>query len=984
MLENKNCNYCGWKFPADFPQNIAENSDSVFCENCGTEVFNSNDNPKDNTNRSQFKAKTDSSSKKKKKKYSRVSQIYEKMRNEKDPIEIVLGDSDFPLIFKENFNLVICRIIFDSFRDLVDISQLKAAQIKLSETLISQIEDNLEPSMNMRINDAFLTDLHKIPQKAFENHLRRFQSKIERSTHFRNDFKIFLRWLITMVYELVSYNDEPENLPKFEKTILKDLRSLEGVGQFILDDSAGDMEGLNRKRSKYWFLVEDEKGNPLPANEDRIKGAAKYIVDVIIPDLIEKNIITSNQRPTTQDFKKGKWSKFLYQLHQRKIDFKLVMVEIGFRKISSKFSFMYYDKEGKPLNRFEKIREAKTYFESIIIPSLIKDNYIEAGQIPSSNILEQTPHDTFLDALYKDSGENCKIFYKDFLWWSGYDNVLGYNIWTFLDRDEYGAELEHQGKVNAATDYFVEKIIPDLIDKEIISDDQIPLQRDLNRPEYYLFVKAFRRRGVYFGHILENAGYLYEDEYKEDLSIRDIEKKLRTIEQDRDLFKNWEFLYQKPDNSLRIRGETIKIAADYLLGTVIPKLIEKGIMFPDKTPRYNDLAENGYAGFLTTLGNGKWSVKFNEILRSASLRLNKDTISYNFLNRPTNNNEKLEQASEFFIDNIYPELIKDGLIKKGQSPTKEIIYNTLFRNFIWAIEGHGLRYNDILKLNSLEVNRPSFKWNFLFKNEKKQPYSLSETLKIASEYFKKNIITKMLDEGKIVEGQIPFRSLINKFSGFLYALSDSHFHITYTELVESSGLIPNNGPILSKVGMNYHNIAEKLFLQHTRGNNCNSFYESKGFDNVIHIDDSFKNLSKDAKKLAERYKNVKIVIIDYYLGNSRENLDKHIKRGYQGKERLLILVPVFAQKSSELLNINNVELMSPLRFADLFGYEDEFRSAFFEAIGLAKESIYDLKARLILRKKAVKDLRIIKETFPYKEKEFLDFLRKSNQENLLN
>ena len=44
----------------------------------------------------------------------------------------------------------------------------------------------------------------------------------------------------------------------------------------------------------------------------------------------------------------------------------------------------------------------------------------------------------------------------------------------------------------------------------------------------------------------------------------------------------------------------------------------------------------------------------------------------------------------------------------------EIIYNTLFRNFIWAIEGHGLRYNDILKINSLEVNRPSFKWNFLF------------------------------------------------------------------------------------------------------------------------------------------------------------------------------------------------------------------------------------------------------------------------------
>ena len=94
--------------------------------------------------------------------------------------------------------------------------------------------------------------------------------------------------------------------------------------------------------------------------------------------------------------------------------------------------------------------------------------------------------------------------------------------------------------------------------------------------------------------------------------------------------------------------------------------------------------------------------------------------------------------------------------------------------------------------------------------------------------------------------------------------------------------------------------------------------------------------------------------------------------------------PNFAQKSSELPDIKNVELMSPDKFADLIGYEGKFRSAFFETIGLAKESIYDLKARLILRRKAVKNLRIIKETFPFKEKEFLDFIKKSNQGNLLN
>ena len=42
MLKNKNCNYCGWKFPTNFIQKLSENSDSVFCENCGTELLSDN------------------------------------------------------------------------------------------------------------------------------------------------------------------------------------------------------------------------------------------------------------------------------------------------------------------------------------------------------------------------------------------------------------------------------------------------------------------------------------------------------------------------------------------------------------------------------------------------------------------------------------------------------------------------------------------------------------------------------------------------------------------------------------------------------------------------------------------------------------------------------------------------------------------------------------------------------------------------------
>ncbi|MFW9825016.1 MAG: hypothetical protein ACFFE4_18895 [Candidatus Thorarchaeota archaeon] len=978
MPKQKNCDYCGWKFPPNFIQNISNQSDTVFCENCGTEIVNYNDYTEKNVDSNRLKAKSKPKAKGKSKGNSKVGRFYDKLRSGKDPVDRVLYDSDFPLIFKENFILVLCRIIHDSLSTLVDISLVRVGQTELSEALINETENDLAPTMNMRIEDEFTVGLHKISRKQFENHLKRFQAKIEGNSKFKQNYSSFLRWLIEMVYELISTPDDLESLPKMQQIILKDIRRFNNADQENSDDLVDNEPIIKRKKSKYWFLDEDEKGNPLTLNEQRIKGSAKYVRDVIIPDLIDKNIIEPNQRPTTQNFKAGKWSKFLYQLHQRKIDFKLVMAEMGFQKFTSKYSFMYFDQKGNPLSRFEKIREAKKYFESTIIPSLIKENLIEAGQVPSSNILEQTPHDNFLEALYKKSGDNCKIFYKDFIWWSGYDNVMGNKIWIFLDRDEYGNDLDYEGKVNATTDYFVEKIVPDLIDKEYISETQIPLQRDLNKPEYYLFVKAFRRRGIHFGHILENAGYLYEDEYEEKLTLREIEQKIKEVEQDRDLFKSWEFLYKKQDDSMCSRGETLNLAADYMLETIIPELINNKIISHNETPRLTDVAKNGYGGFLTTLSNGKWSIRYNEILQVAGFKLNKDTISYSFLDKGKVIKQQTRLASNYFKDNIMPELIRQSLISKEQSPTKNIIKQTRFKGFIWAIEGRGIRYNKILELNSYNVNRPSFKWDFLFENEKGYHYSLKETLSIASEYFKKNIIAKLLDEGKIVEGQIPFREVVHNFSGFLYALWDSPFQISYTELVESSGLIPNSGPILTKVGMNFHHIAEKLFLQHTRGNNCNSFYEALGFDNVIYIDEGFKGLSKNAEKLVMNYKDIKIVIIDYYLGNTRENIGKHVKRGYQDEDKLLILVPVFAEKSSKLPDNNNVELLSPSKFADLIGYEGELRSIFFEAIGLAKEAVYNLDARLTLRKKAVRDLRIIKETYPYKEKEFLDFIRKSN------
>jgi len=952
------CSYCGWKLPTEFLQDVSENCESVFCENCGTEIVSEIANEHD----------INSEREKRKNHRSYINRIYENIRNKKNPIDRVLNDSDFPLIFKENLIIVISRLISTLFNEIPE---------DLSKELLDDTAGKLEPVMSKRINQEFLINLHKITLKGFENHLKRLQGKIRLSSYFRQDFAIFLRWLVKKVHMIAFYSSDAEELPKFDRTILKDLKSFNSEKQLTSENYSTVEANSKKKRTKYWFLDEDEKGIPHNSGEKKIKAAAKYMEDIIIPNLISQEIITPNQRPTTQDLKNGKWSKFLYQLHSRKIDFKLVMGELGFQKDYSKYSFMYYDKQGKSLSRYEKIQAAKKYFEEEIIPSLIKDKLIEANQVPSSKILEKTRFDSFFEALLKDSGENCKIYYKDFLWWSGYENVMDKKIWIFLDRDEDGIELNYQSQVDAATDYFIEKIVPDLIKGDIVGEHQIPLQRDLNESNY-LFLKAINRRGIYFGHILENAGYLYEDEYGEELSNEEIEKKIRKVEHDRNLVKSWEFLYKKSNNSLCTRGETINLASEYLVNKIIPNLEKLGLKFKDRSPRYEDLVNNNYGGFLTTLGNGKWPITYNEILFAAGFKLNRDTLSYSFIDKMKSSEEKVRVTAEYFKEEIIPELIKGKFIKKDQIPTKMIIRKSPYRSFIWAIDGRNIHYNKILKYNSYEINRPSFKWNFLFKDENGRKYSLGETIKIASDYFKKIIIPQLLDEGKIVEGQIPFRYMVNNNSSFLYAVWDSQFQITYAELVENAGLIPNNGPILSKIGNNLHIISEKLFLQHTRSNGCDSFYEAKGFDNVIYVDESFKNLSQYARDLIDEYKEVELVIIDYYLGNSRENINKHIKRGYQNKNRLLILVPIFAQESSKLPDIENVELYDPKEFVKLFGYDGELRNAFFSMVGLVKESIFNVDARLILRKRAVSNLRVIKEFYPFKQKEFMNFLGKRN------
>ena len=102
------CRYCGIVFSDDVLRNIDEHN-SIICESCGAE----NDKPDKKLNELES---IDQKLKNESRLHSYLRNLYESLRNGKGPIVKVFEDSDFPKIFKENFIIVVCRLIYYNFK----------------------------------------------------------------------------------------------------------------------------------------------------------------------------------------------------------------------------------------------------------------------------------------------------------------------------------------------------------------------------------------------------------------------------------------------------------------------------------------------------------------------------------------------------------------------------------------------------------------------------------------------------------------------------------------------------------------------------------------------------------------------------------------------------------------------------------------------------------------------------------------------------
>jgi hypothetical protein len=870
------CEYCGWKFPDNFFQIVSENNDSAFCENCGTEISVGHEELGKGVRKNQRKYGGN-------KKRFNFNRVYETIRNKKDPVDRVIDDSDFPLIFKENLIIVISRLIFTLLKGTHEISNTGTNKEEIPKEMMRDIEVGLEPVINKRINSDFLVNLHKISKKEFENHLKRLQAKIQVSSYFRQDFKNFIQWLIEKVLKIASYSNNIEDLPKIDRILLKDIRKF-NLDIKITSKSVIEKSPINDNIEKY---LEKPKSLKVQQIND-ISEAAFYLKKIILPDLIEKNLTVEGYVPAKMVLINNGYYSFISVIKRNNLNYgdilKCADLKIKIKRKGRWSHLIYNSDTGEALPKNEALNLVKSFFKDTLLPDLIKGKKINKGDIPTLRDVDDSAFSGFKHVLKMG---NLRLTYNEFLNYAGFKENVDKSRWSFLIKDKTGRSLTKKDKVQVAADYFKKIIIPDLIDKGII---------------------------------------------------------------------------------------------------------EKG-----ETPFRDILSDNGYSGFLN-------HVNYNNILKEAGFKLNLNRGNWDFLDKDEggillSRDEQIDKASGYFERKIIPYLIQKKIIEKDQSPTQKILRNTDHRNFLDAIHDRNLSYNEILNYIGLDLNYDPNKWRFLFFNSMSKHLSYEQTLQIASEYFRNTIIPDLVSKKKLKLGLTPTKRLLKQHGhmGMINSLYDNR-KILYNELIEAVGLNPNDLQEFQKIGTDFHNIAERIFLQHTRTHNCisfneilpspnNVFHKNSRSDNTILIDENFKKLSKIAYNFKSKWNNIDIIHIDYFLGASEAIILDHCLRGYQGVKRLLICVSLNAlEPLTTPENIpfkNNVIVLDPKTFVEFFGYDKKLRQEFLEYVQMAQMATIKESLRGKLEDISNESKSIINLNYRNSQSEFVQTLKKLNKMELI-
>ena len=551
--------------------------------------------------------------------------------------------------------------------------------------------------------------------------------------------------------------------------------------------------------------------------------------------------------------------------------------------------------------------------------------------------------------------------------------------WNFLDVDKKGQTLVYEKKVEKAAKYLnVEILTDEFRRKNSLGSLQAPKQ-SLLKKEHYDFISALYHRKISLNDVLKRAGYRINMERNK-----------------------WTFL-EFDENGILLSYETqVQKAGEYLKNNILTKDYKiANNLGLNEAPTVKVLSKE-YSDYFSALHIRK--ISYNDVIESAGLNVNYQIGKWKFLDYDDKGNllshiEQLQKAAEYLTKNILTETFKDvNNLAERQGPTIEMLQKDHL-DYVGAFKKRNLSYNDILEKAALNPNCEFGKWDFLDYNENRIQLSYNEQVEGASNYLKSKILTPdYMTQNKLGIKEAPSVSMLrNKHGDFCAAIIKRKIY--YNDIVEKAGYQPHDIQDSLEIGRNIHIIKERIFLEHTRYNNCKSFYEPfpsiktrksqlenlyrkyrlNHCDNGIILDDNFKNLSKEIKNLCNERKNIKMVNIDYYLGNSEQKSREKCLKGYQGKGKILILVPTHANNpQSPPKNIpysKNVKILDPLSFADFIGYNGELRQEFINCVELAKKATWNDDTREKLKKLANQSKEIIKKYYNFGQKELEEYIK---------
>jgi len=548
-------------------------------------------------------------------------------------------------------------------------------------------------------------------------------------------------------------------------------------------------------------------------------------------------------------------------------------------------------------------------------------------------------------------------------------NISNKSRWSFLKWNPPGTKKSQENAELRAVEY-LKKFLQNHYPNEFILN-QIPPTSTLRKNSVFeRFFQSIYNYKLSWNEIVRRAGF--------------------KVHKEQNL---WSFLDRDKHGKRLNYNESIIVAANYFKFKVL--LIDyKEIFLKNEAPTSTDLLNHRiHSKFISAIDNR--GLRYTDILKALNLKLNLIPNKWSFLDYDRDGNPltaelSLQAAVQYFMQKILTREVREGLgLGKNDAPREKDLIVLRFQDFLGAISNRGMNYNMILRKVGLRPNRDPSKWSKLNWGRNGKPRSYKQAIKESSKFLKSLIDKNFRKKYGLGIDEAPTAHLSDKqFKNFISALTARR--LLYNDVLEEAGYIPHDIHIFTMIGRNFHWIAERIFLEYTRGWGCFSFYEIypnikstnfklKHCDNTIFVDNNFRSLSKFTKNIPEH---IKFVNIDYYLGNSLVRAKEKCLKGYQDKFTMLILVPINAKKSypppNDIPHRNNVKIMDPLSFAKFIGLKGKLFNSLMQNVELAKKATYIENLREPLELEANKNRNTIKRKYNYNQQEFENFLKQRN------